>query len=1084
MAVSFKVPSSPKRSIFNIDTFLGVDLTNTGANVDDTRSPNAENMIRYVPGKVRKRMGYKVPVEFSEGTDVNRVLDTKEDWVELPVDGTITTIDVQSDGTDYPLNPSMYFEFEVIGDARIVLVLGDNLHTYIYNYSGTEDEPYSSYFRAYNWDLSAYDGIKAIRIWSTSATTGDSIKVRKMFVFRKTSAADRDALPKMWKSAPEDNGNKFILTASTEAIYGKHTLKTGKKQGDFVTNVNRALNTSNTFQTFSDGIICSLGETIPKGKKIHVSFDYENASSTTVYAGYDPIYSFFRGTVCTLTGDGSYSADYTTIHDTAYFTISDTTTKIKNFKITYASTASDTWKPAPEDDGKVFDIGSVYQKTGDNTAIVSSATSQGLHGANQAATDTFAIPNITFQQSTTAVTGELTIIEFDLSISALKWIAASTSAPLTVKSYVISYINSGNGVEPIIFANGIADNVHVVLYLKPASGIFFKDLSFSVTVTEQMTTFAECNVSISNLTVYEGLEMTDFFSSAYINLYHVGKKMYMNKSGTDDYDLIYSNMNQQRSLSWQFEAHDNEASPLGYDNLYIVDGKTYLEFNGARESIAPVYGNGRIPTVTISKDPSGGGSSYDPVNRLQPGFEELFTGDGTATTYQLSFSNLDTTPARVWERDQNDGGWIELAEGTDFTVLYGQGIVRFTNAPWDAKGGDGEDNIRIRAFRTVTRYEDSINKCSFGTLFGVGGTSDRLFLSGNPDTPSYDYYSYDYDPTYFPDLYYSALGVSASAIKGYARVNNYLATFKDENEPSQSVFIREGDLIVNSDTQVSEPVFKLINTLQGNGAISPYTFGYLQTEPLFLTKSGVYAITAQDITGEKYGQSRSFYLNGAMLKEVNLDDACAVVYNDQYILALNGHLYVLDGLQATRTDPQEPYATRQYVGFYCTGIPAYVMWTYEDSLWFGTSNGKVCEFYSDTEDLASYNDDGKAIYCCWETPDLDGKLFYKNKTFRYFALRMMRAMRTSVKIYSQKLGNWSPDPIKEDTSSGVVFDFNNIDFTLFSFRTDRSEKVVHTKVRVKKADKARFRVENGKMNEPFGIFDLALEYVESGNYKG
>ena len=212
-----------------------------------------------------------------------------------------------------------------------------------------------------------------------------------------------------------------------------------------------------------------------------------------------------------------------------------------------------------------------------------------------------------------------------------------------------------------------------------------------------------------------------------------------------------------------------------------------------------------------------------------------------------------------------------------------------------------------------------------------------------------------------------------------------------------------------------------------------------------------------------------------------MDDAVATVYNDMYILAVNNQLYILDGLQATRTDRSEPYATRQYVGFYCTGVPAICIWN-DEALFFGTSDGKICRFHTDVESLDSYNDDGEAIYACWETPDLDGQLFYKNKTFRYFAIRMMKALRTSVKLYSQKLGNWSF--IKEDTSSGVAFDFENIDFELFSFSTDRSEKVVHTKVRVKKVDKARFKVENDKLNEPFGLFDLALEYIESGNYKG
>lgn len=60
MATQFKVPASPKRDILEIDNFLGVDLTNSGDNVDERRSPYAPNMIRDVPGKVRKRMGYKV----------------------------------------------------------------------------------------------------------------------------------------------------------------------------------------------------------------------------------------------------------------------------------------------------------------------------------------------------------------------------------------------------------------------------------------------------------------------------------------------------------------------------------------------------------------------------------------------------------------------------------------------------------------------------------------------------------------------------------------------------------------------------------------------------------------------------------------------------------------------------------------------------------------------------------------------------------------------------------------------------------------------------------------------------------------
>ena len=38
--------------------------------------------------------------------------------------------------------------------------------------------------------------------------------------------------------------------------------------------------------------------------------------------------------------------------------------------------------------------------------------------------------------------------------------------------------------------------------------------------------------------------------------------------------------------------------------------------------------------------------------------------------------------------------------------------------------------------------------------------------------------------------------------------------------------------------------------------------------------------------------------------------------------------------------------------------------------------------------------------------------------------------------------------------------------------------------RIKKVDKVAFSLRNERINEPFGIYSLALEYTENGNYKG
>lgn len=574
---------------------------------------------------------------------------------------------------------------------------------------------------------------------------------------------------------------------------------------------------------------------------------------------------------------------------------------------------------------------------------------------------------------------------------------------------------------------------------------------------------------------YGETDENDVFTGYKINGYHAlrGDSHYLIHAGTKLYygnEVIYTDMNNERSMSWEFNK-----------KLYILDGKQMLVYyqtvsgDVITHHVESAAVNSYVPTVTISKDPSGGGTSYEDLNLLQPGFTEQFLGQAGVTQYTLSFDNLDATEVTAQVLNAQ-GEWIDKVEDTDFTVNRETGVITFTTAP-GASPVTGEDNVKITAYRTVDGYADRINKCKFGTLYGIAGGRDRLFISGNPEYINYDWYSAQYDPTYFADTSYSRLGSDASAIVGYSVISAALATHKDEMERDQNIIMRTGSL--DSDNKV---VFKVTNTLQGVGAVAPFSFAYLQTEPLFLTKQGVYAVTAQDITGEKYSQNRSFYVNGRLLEEANLEKAYACVYKDMYWLCINDVAYILDGLQATRTDAQDPYSNRQYVAFYRTNVPANVMWVKDEELWFGTEDGHVCKFYTDKYALASYNDDGEPIECIWETPDIDGKLFYKNKTLRYLALRAEAAVATSVKIYAMERGLW--EFVKEDTSFARFLMFSQLVFSKFSFSSDQTQKICKTKVRIKKVDKFRLKFINDALNEPFGLYDIAMEFVENGNFKG
>lgn len=1060
MAVSFKVPASPKRDIFVIDNFLGVDLTNTGSNIDENRSPNAENMVRLVPGKVRKRTGYQTKIEISDRKDVNRAKNTSNEWKEVEVSGTsYATADVLYELYENVESPCVYFEVETSGEYTVAI---ERENSGIITWNCTD-------YSGAHWSYNSMTGEKATKffVYKLSTNPTDYFKIRNMRIVsynstKATTVSEWKALE--WESAPEDIGIIFKRDTTNPTIWGFHKLRNGVFEGNRVINVNRALGTSDVFVSYSvpargsSVTLYELGNPIyandTKRTDLYVEFDYISDGDAIVWIA---AWGFTNDTWIKNTGGqvAHFSGKIGAGSSWAYtVTLEGKTSavnvQIKNFSVMYEKDDTYTWNPAPEDEGKEFNIGDVFNVRSKNYAIIDeySISSMGRH-------------HITITDSTLP-TGSYYKVSFKLYFSTV-----NPSASISVEP---SYFDGSTYRTNLNWSRRFAGNVNTVeveLYAAFSSPGYVNSLD--VSVGDSSGSFS---LNISEIKVQEivGKDNYDISSKNYI--YHAGSKFYLRASNSNELVEIYSSANQHLSKSWQLD-----------DKLFILDGTNIYQYSIGNEGVEVInVEGGYIPLVTISKQPSGGGTSYEPLNMLQAGFYEQFiveSADATTKQFYLSFKNLDATLTKAWVLDSN-GNWIEKKEGTDYTVNRALGLFQFITAP-GVTPLTGEDNVKILAYRTIPGYSDRIAKCTVGALFGVGGASDRLFLSGNPDYPNWDFYSEQYDPTYFPDTGYSSLGSAASAIVGYAIVNNYLATFKDDFDSSQAVFIREGDLIVD-DNNVSQPAFRLINTLQGNGVVAPYSFGYLQTEPLFLTRSGIYAITAQDITGEKYSQNRSFYLDGFLTKETNLETAVATVFDDQYILALNNKLYILDGLQATRTDRSEPYATRQYVGFYCTNIPAVSMWTDEQALWIGTSDGKICRFATDIEDLNSYNDDGKAIYCCWETPDLDGKLFYKNKTFRYFAIRMMQALRTSVQIWSRKLGTWSF--IKEDTASGITFDFANIDFSNFSFSTDISEKVAHTKIRIKKVDKARFRVENGKLNEPFGLFDLALEYIESGNYKG
>jgi len=1079
MAVSFKVPASPAKSVFTIDEFLGVDLTNSPANIQDNRSPNAPNMTRLVPGKVRKRMGYEKEVLFGTDVNVNWAIGTSceerafdivaNEWNELykletpSLSGTVTC----------------YVEFDYKSEYGL----------YYWSESVTPDCPASpdEYSHA---SLSKTYTFDSPTTWGRSTVRSDYDQIIYIKNFSCMTAKNESY---KWSPRPK----VYVSNTANNEVFGFHKFDVSAGS-NIMTDINRALGTATdktatiatTSHTETD--LYYLAEKVQDGRKIRIKVDYDytitelGLGGVSLNIGGQHLLNFnlqvgheegTRYTGTFVTDPIEFAATIESRRQ-IIFLVSGSAVNItlSNLSVLYDMSDDYTWSAAPEDSLNYYYIEGLYNYGSTNYALYD--TWSATQTSTQATTITHDVPvqssgtlkgvsRLSFDLYTQYQTSNITrtdvcVVYYDAYSGAEKTLTIGTLPAVLNSEGSYSYLLSPpNTWQSPKGANWSDNNYITKIQIKG--------------ITTGNNTFY---MQASKIKLVSALQKPNLNESIAAKLYHVGDKMFAYRKATQDYTQVATNMNPARSLSWQFGL-----------KLFIIDGKNNYVYDYSNNVLNRVgQTNAYIPTVTISKGPTTGGTSFDALNLLQPGFIEMFiNSSSTNKVFNLSFTKLDNTTCKAWVLDSN-GVWQEKTEGTHFSVNRTTGVVTFVTSPGEPPV-QGEDNVRIQAYKTIEGYAERIRRCTFGALFGVNGASDRLFLSGNPDMPNYDWYSGQNDPTYFPDTGYTNLGLESSAIVGYSIVNNYLATHKDDGEPSQSVFIREGDMIkkdvttsVGTTVQVSEPAFKLINTLQGAPALTPYTFGYVETEPLFLTKSGIFALTTQDITGDKYGQSRSFYLNGELKNESNLKNAYACIYDNMYYLAVNNKVYLLDGLQATRSDRSDPYSTRQYVGYMWDNVPATIIYSDEGNLYFGTADGKICRFYSDVDSLDSYNDDGYPIDAWWETPDLDGKLFYKNKSFRYYAARLMAALATSVKMWTMKNGGWTL--VKYDTATGRYFDFGNINFEKFSFSTDQTEKVVHTKIKVKKVDKARFKLENDALNEPFGIFNIALEYVESGNYKG
>lgn len=424
---------------------------------------------------------------------------------------------------------------------------------------------------------------------------------------------------------------------------------------------------------------------------------------------------------------------------------------------------------------------------------------------------------------------------------------------------------------------------------------------------------------------------------------------------------------------------------LNKGKLYILGCGDFLVYGkyGSNYELRRVYNNSDtyIPTTSISIDNDSAvdtqRATLDDINLLtNKRINKLLGIEGVSSTFTLDAGSIDNNSTINITLETLDGSSnpIEIAitnSGVDKTLLYDTentqvGTVNFSTGQISFSRATkpqiaDRDNITVEYRNTVEGYADRITKCSFGTLFGTNGSSNRLFVSGNSSLANYDFYSESGDFTYFSDLNYAVLGSSSFAVKGYSRLSDStLVIFKEDNNQEATVYFRTGQ---DQNIYNSEGILVSITTVFpttagsiGEGLKSRFANANLSGDVLMLSSNGVFGLILGDnvATTERYAKERSRYINEKLKTHTDLSEAVAIVYKNRYYLALENVCYVADARFTSQAEG-DMGDTFNYEWWFWDNIPTRVWAIIDDELYFGTKDGQICKFDNEYADKSYYN---------------------------------------------------------------------------------------------------------------------------------
>lgn len=465
------------------------------------------------------------------------------------------------------------------------------------------------------------------------------------------------------------------------------------------------------------------------------------------------------------------------------------------------------------------------------------------------------------------------------------------------------------------------------------------------------------------------------------------------------------------------------------DKLVILDGLRaiiYGEYNG---SYSAQYMDevAYAPTTSIGRNPDGtGATAYEAYNLLSQYRINEFLANGTDVDYYTDSTTISPnySDITIWILSNDTGLWEELAQSA-YTLDNSK--IRFTTAP-EAPIVEGRDNVRIYFKSTDEDNSDLINKCTICTAFGYEGNNQRLFYSGNPDKPNGDWHSYlvdsQPDPTYVSDESFTIIGTEP--IIGYLRLaDGVLAVLKKLSDTDCSIYYR------TSTSQNTYDLFPLLSGTKNVGCLNYESCLNVKDYAVFLSDDGIYQMVTSEASSslERYADNKSYFVNPALIKEENLEEAKAVVVGDLYYLFVNDNVYVGD---TSRLTENKNVKARQYQWYIYNNIPCSAVMRWNNDLLMGDKNGYLKMFGTDyIDELTSSSEE--TVHSYFESMPLDFSLATQAKTTRNFIFNYIVSENTkfnfgyktidSEEVISEEIFKCISGTLSSDTSEEIIFPY-------------------------------------------------------------